>query len=194
MDSVEDRRHSSPGLPHSEILGSRPACGSPRLIAASYVLRRLLMPGHSPYTLSSLTRSHFAPDTHGLSSRPIHLSKNSNACAFALRRGRYASQPECQVRIAGDARCIEAVALGPRFSVESELLRKEVFQPQVPQRLPCYDFTPIIGHTVGACLLAVGCNDFRYNKLSWCDGRCVQGPGTYSPRRADPRLLAIPPS
>src|SRR5207342_907929 len=76
----------------------------------------------------------------------------------------------------------------------SELLRKEVIQPQVPLRLPCYDFTPIIGHTVGVCLLAVGANDFRYNKLSWCDGRCVQGPGTYSPRRADPGLLAIPPS
>ena len=55
MYSAEDRRHSSPGFPHSDILGSRPACGSPRLIAASYVLLRLLMPGHSPYTLSSLT-------------------------------------------------------------------------------------------------------------------------------------------
>ena len=55
MDSDVDRRHSSPGFPHSDILGSRPACGFPRLIAASYVLLRLLMPGHSPYTLSSLT-------------------------------------------------------------------------------------------------------------------------------------------
>ena len=24
---------------------------------------------------------------------------------------------------------------------------------------------------------------FRYSRLSWLDGRCVQGPGTYSPRR-----------
>jgi len=31
-------------------------------------------------------------------------------------------------------------------------LRKEVIQPLVPQRLPCYDFTPIINHTLGACL------------------------------------------
>ena len=31
------------------------------------------------------------------------------------------------------------------------LLRKEVIQPQVPLRLPCYDFTPIIDHTLGAC-------------------------------------------
>jgi hypothetical protein len=31
------------------------------------------------------------------------------------------------------------------------LLRKEVIQPQVPLRLPCYDFTPITDHTLGAC-------------------------------------------
>src|SRR5438034_8486673 len=35
------------------------------------------------------------------------------------------------------------------------LLRKEVIQPQVPLRLPCYDFIPITSHTFGACLLAV---------------------------------------
>ena len=35
---------------------------------------------------------------------------------------------------------------------------------------------------------------FGCYKLSWCDGRCVQDPGTYSPWHADPRLLAIPAS
>src|SRR5207342_3384736 len=35
---------------------------------------------------------------------------------------------------------------------------------------------------------------FWCNKLPWCDGRCVQGPGTYSPRHSDSRLLAIPTS
>ena len=30
------------------------------------------------------------------------------------------------------------------------LLRKEVIQPQVPLRLPCYDFIPITSHTFGA--------------------------------------------
>ena len=29
------------------------------------------------------------------------------------------------------------------------LLRKEVIQPQVPLRLPCYDFIPITTHTLG---------------------------------------------
>jgi hypothetical protein len=34
--------------------------------------------------------------------------------------------------------------------------RKEVIQPQVPLRLPCYDFTPVADLTVVGCLLAVG--------------------------------------
>jgi hypothetical protein len=45
----------SGGFPHSEIPGSKPACGSPRLIAACHVLHRLLAPRHPPYALSSLT-------------------------------------------------------------------------------------------------------------------------------------------
>jgi hypothetical protein len=32
------------------------------------------------------------------------------------------------------------------------ILRKEVIQPQVPLRLPCYDFTPVANPTVVACL------------------------------------------
>ena len=39
------------------------------------------------------------------------------------------------------------------FSVDGSLLRKEVIQPLVPQRLPCYDFIPVTNHTLGASLL-----------------------------------------
>ena len=35
------------------------------------------------------------------------------------------------------------------------LRRKEVIQPHLPIRLPCYDFTPIADPTFGRCLLAV---------------------------------------
>ena len=35
------------------------------------------------------------------------------------------------------------------------LLRKEVIQPLVLERLPCYDFTPIIEPTFGRALIAV---------------------------------------
>ena len=34
-------------------------------------------------------------------------------------------------------------------------LRKEVIQPQVPLRLPCYDFTPVADLTVVGCFLTV---------------------------------------
>ncbi len=43
------------GFPHSDILGSQPACGYPRLFAACYVLHRRSAPRHPPFTLSSLT-------------------------------------------------------------------------------------------------------------------------------------------
>jgi hypothetical protein len=37
-------------------------------------------------------------------------------------------------------------------SKSSGIPRKEVIQPQLPLRLPCYDFTPIIDPTFGGCL------------------------------------------
>src|SRR5262245_4226847 len=43
------------GFSHSDISGSTPACGSPKLIAANHVLHRLLAPRHPPCALSSLT-------------------------------------------------------------------------------------------------------------------------------------------
>ena len=36
-----------------------------------------------------------------------------------------------------------------------ELLRKEVIQPHLPIRLPCYDFTPVIDPTFDGSVLAV---------------------------------------
>ena len=48
-------------------------------------------------------------------------------------------------------RCLES----PRRLGHTVLLRKEVIQPQLPLRLPCYDLAPVIGFTLGAALLAV---------------------------------------
>ena len=47
-------------LEDSDIPGSQPVCGSPRLFAAYHVLPRLPSPRHPPYALSSLTIK-FAP-------------------------------------------------------------------------------------------------------------------------------------
>ena len=50
-----------------------------------------------------------------------------------------------------DLRTLLVDALGSTRS----LLRKEVIQPHLPIRLPCYDFTPITGPTFGRALLTV---------------------------------------
>ena len=42
------------------------------------------------------------------------------------------------------------------FSLRMNLPRKEVIQPHLPVRLPCYDFTPLTLHTFGASPLSVG--------------------------------------
>ena len=41
-------------------------------------------------------------------------------------------------------------------TLTSSFLRKEVIQPHLPIRLPCYDFTPVIGPAFGSSLLSVG--------------------------------------
>ena len=49
-----------------------------------------------------------------------------------------------------------AVDLGIEQSEDcSALPRKEVIQPHLPIRLPCYDFTPVIDLTFGSWSLAV---------------------------------------
>jgi len=74
------------------------------------------------------------------------------------------------------------------------LRRKEVIQPHLPIRLPCYDFVPITRHTFGASLLAV-----RTTTSGTPSFRDVTG-GVYKARErihhsvADLRLLVIPTS
>jgi hypothetical protein len=87
-----------------------------------------------------------------------------------------------------------AVDLSIRPRPEGVLLRKEVIQPQVPLRLPCYDFIPVTAHTLGPCLLAVGTDTSGTS-----DSHDVTG-GVYKARErihgavADAPLLAIPAS
>ena len=52
-------------------------------------------------------------------------------------------------------RAIKQLVWTPVPGVCSGSAFKEVIQPQVPLRLPCYDFTPVIGHTVVSALLTV---------------------------------------
>ena len=77
---------------------------------------------------------------------------------------------------------------------KSCLPRKEVIQPHLPIRLPCYDFTPVIGHTVASALPKV-----KLPASGATNSHGVTG-GVYKARErihrsnADLRLLAIPTS
>ena len=81
---------------------------------------------------------------------------------IAMRLSRYAGATPgtgcCGDSIAGD---IHRTGSCPPFelkfvSLRMYLPRKEVIQPHLPVRLPCYDFTPLTLHTFGASPLAVG--------------------------------------
>ena len=51
--------------------------------------------------------------------------------------------------------CVPTIGIMKDIQYLSCLLRKEVIQPHLPIRLPCYDFTLIINPTFDCCLLAV---------------------------------------
>ena len=79
-------------------------------------------------------------------------------------------------------------------AVDGKLPRKEVIQPQLPLQLPCYDFIPVTGPTLGSSYLSV-----RSPTSGVTDFHDVTG-GVYKARErihrtiADARLLATPPS
>ncbi len=74
------------------------------------------------------------------------------------------------------------------------LLRKEVIQPQVPLRLPCYDFIPITSHTFGACLFAVGAATSGTAGFHDVTGGVYKAWERIHGAVADAPLLAIPAS
>ena len=60
----------SGGFPHSEISGSKPIPGSPKLIAGYRVLHRLLLPRHPPNALIALDLTRKKKDPHPCGVRP----------------------------------------------------------------------------------------------------------------------------
>ena len=60
---------------------------------------------------------------------------------------------ERETKTAAPRTCV--VLMNASIACETDwrsILRKEVIQPQVPLRLPCYDFTPVADPTVAGCL------------------------------------------
>ena len=81
--------------------------------------------------------------------------------------------------------------LSRRIGNVTKLSRKEVFQPHLPVRLPCYDLAPVIGFTLGDSL--------RLSTSGTPNSHGLTG-GVYKARErihrimADMRLLANPAS
>ena len=69
-----------------------------------------------------------------------------------------------------------------------------MIQPQVPLRLPCYDFIPITIHTLGTCLLAVGLRTSATNDFHDVTGGVYKARERIHGAVADAPLLAIPSS
>ena len=203
--SADDTALPVPGFPIRESAGQRLFSASPRLIAAVHALLRLLVPRHPPCALTILTvivpprpKAPSGGDTRCL----------ANCAVFKVRRGRTRGTPPAGLsklsssgprrertraasrlgRHSRDASRLPTglnalAAAGRDGGSNQELPRKEVIQPHLPVRLPCYDFTPITSPTFDGSLPKGWVTGFGCCPLSWCDGRCVQGPGTYSPRR-----------
>jgi hypothetical protein len=76
----------------------------------------------------------------------------------------------------------------------NQFLRKEVIQPQVPLRLPCYDLVPITEFILGACVLAVRTATWDAPRFRGLTGGVYKAQEHIHRSIADLRLLAIPAS
>jgi hypothetical protein len=179
------------GFPHSGISGSTPTCGSPKLIAAYRALLRLSVPRHPPCALISLDRIYSLAVVSSQAS-PVHQKLATHALVLSSRIPSSLvlllpnPLPVFSIRQSGTFEsAFDRRSTCERFLLVAEFTRgsrKEVIQPQVPLRLPCYDFAPVTELAFGRSVLLRGSvTDFGRSRLPWRDGRCVQGPGTYSP-------------
>jgi hypothetical protein len=134
----------------------------PGLIAAAHVLHRLSTPRHPPCALSLLIRKEHLCFRYG-----VFKVRAGCACFAGLSklnsvelRGRRSSR---RARTLDGLRplCSTICGTGPPMTINrpnayrsngSGIPRKEVIQPQLPLRLPCYDFTPIIDPTFDGSL------------------------------------------
>ena len=169
----EYARITTRGFPHSEIPGSKVGQHLPRAYRSRPRPSSALGAKAStvcPFSLDS-ERTRFLPlwsfqgargpvstrrhaPTDGLSK----LNSVTRSRPPASRRSRHSRSAEVDV-IPGEptGRTAEAIdGAGACRSKSSGIPRKEVIQPQLPLRLPCYDFTPIINPTFDGCLLRRG--------------------------------------
>jgi hypothetical protein len=82
-----------------------------------------------------------------------HPRQNPTSDLWSLSSGRDAWTAAGAWAMPQGCRALRPVpAVPPDVRRKRRTLRKEVIQPQVPLRLPCYDFTPVADLTVDGCL------------------------------------------
>ena len=139
------------GFPHSVISGSKPVCGSPKLIAACHDLHRLLMPRHSPCALISLTSSAQSPlptlpPLAKAPSAPLRLLSSLNPLRWASNwfkgQGTDASRPFCRspnqllvllIRIMQASECLKCFTTSQLVVVFTLLPNSFLFRLKFPQ-------------------------------------------------------------
>ena len=98
--------------------------------------------------------------------RPV-FERDSSAFHFSLRRrqkavpGTRRTSGELERAAVPSSQCIDLESSGLNGTIVrspacQRLLRKEVIQPHLPVRLPCYDFTPIADPTFDSSLRGLG--------------------------------------
>ena len=89
---------------------------------------------------------------------------------------------------------VGAPHLDDELETSSVLLRKEVIQPHLPVRLPCYDFTPIADPTFDGSLPRVGPPASGVTNFRGVTGGVYKARERIHRSIADLRLLATPTS
>ena len=165
-------------------------CSSPGLIAAYHVLHRLAVPRHPPCALVCLISKRRDPAVRVVLSVFMIRHPSIHPCNPSVVKERTTHREGQRERGA----ISRGLSTPRRFAGATRRSRKEVIQPQVPLRLPCYDFAPVTELTLDGCALAV-----RPPASGPPSFHGVTG-GVYKARErihrgvADPRLLAIPAS
>ena len=187
------------GFPHSDTAGSIRACRSPALFAAFRVLHRLLKPRHPPCALSRFLREIAAPGPLRpccfaiafFCSRSLPLLSvptSFNELPWRGRPARPVPAPQAARPLSLLEDSSSPTRLRPPRATSS---KKEVFQPHLPVRLPCYDLAPVTCFALG-----------RPSRLRTSGAPSSHGltGGVYKARErihramADARLLANPTS
>ena len=128
----------------------------------------------------SLKTQQCQPASCDAGSRPGRRFRNAGAPKGVRRTRRHPP---------GRGRCVHGATAGL-----IELPRKEVIQPHLPVRLPCYDFTPITSPTFDGSLPKVGSPASGVARFRGVTGGVYKARERIHPGVADPGLLATPPS